>query len=88
MANYFTLTKIGQETPSRFADIDNDICKEVGITPDDNKYYLSWYDIIGLALAIGKDWEWCKNEFKNWPEMLTVINFLEKNYISNAWASR
>ena len=88
MANYFTLTKKGETESSKFNEIDDEMCAALNKKPDTVKYYLNWYDNIGFALACGKDWEWCKNEFKDWPEMIEVINWLEENYISNCWAGR
>ena len=83
MANYFTLTKKDETEPSKFNKIDDEMCLFLGKQPNPEKYYLSWYNILGLAIATGKNWEWCKNEFKDWPEMLEVINYLETNYNSD-----
>ena len=52
MANYFTLTKKGETESSKFADIDNEMCAALNKKPDTVKYYLTWYDTIGIALAV------------------------------------
>ena len=85
MPAYFTLTKKGETKPSTFVAIDEALCAHFGVTPDPNLYYRSWYDIEGLGLAMGYDW----NKLREInPNRKDIINWLEENYISDAWYSR
>jgi len=85
MPNYFTLTKIGAEEPSTFSAIDDELCAHLDIQPDPEKYYLGWYDSIGLGLAMDKDWDELRSWWEETSRMQKVIDYLEKNYLANAW---
>lgn len=85
MPNYFSLTPINGTEPTKLADIDDAMCKHFGVTPDDDSFYRHWVDIEGFALAVGRDWQWMRDNF---PDRLDIINWLEANYTPDAWASR
>ena len=86
MPNCFTLTRKGASAPSKFADIDNELCAHLGVQPDPIRYYQGWYDCIGFALAIGKTWDWMRKEWAEDTELLPIIDYLEAHYVSDAWA--
>lgn len=97
MPNCFQLTKIGDSAPSKLADIDNDICRHLGINPHPKMYAHCWVDIIGYAYAMGetpKSW-WAKVE-KSYddhgnPDMQPlskISKYLAENYTSRSWAER
>ena len=85
MPAYFTLTKKGETKPSTFVAIDEALCAHFGVTPDPDLYYRSWYDIEGLGLAMGYDWD--KLREIN-PNRKDIINWLEENYLPDAWHAR
>ena len=85
MPAYFTLTKKGETEPSRFIDIDDAMCAHFGVTPHETDYYRAWYDVEGLGLAMGYDWD--KLREIN-PNRKPIIDWLEDNYLPNAWYSR
>jgi hypothetical protein len=85
MPNCFSLTRIGEKEPEKFAKIDEEMCREFGVEPDPVKFYNSWFDVIGLGLACGWDWEKIKEINKDWPEILLIIDWLEKNYVYDSW---
>jgi hypothetical protein len=85
MAYYLTLTKKGEEKPSKFPDIDNAMCAHFGVEPDEDRFHNMWYDIEGLALATGKDWAWIR---ETWPERVAIIDWLDANYVADAWYER
>lgn len=85
MPNCFTLTKRGAEEPAKFIDIDNAMCEFFAVTPDEDQYYKMWYDIEGLGLAMGKDWDYMREKM---PERKPIIDWLEANYLPNAWSER
>ncbi len=85
MPNCFTLTKINEEDPTGLSSIDNELRHEFN-EPDDNKNYLySWFDTIGLGLACGNDWDKMKDVFKDDPDLLKVISYMETRYTYSAW---
>ena len=85
MPAYFTLTKKGETKPSTFVAIDEALCAHFGVTPDPNLYYRSWYDIEGLGLAMGYDW----NKLREInPTRKDLIDWLEENYLPDAWHAR
>lgn len=88
MPNCFTLTRKGEDKPTGFAAIDDEMCEALGVPCDEKEYYLSWYDIVGLQLALGWDWERIRADHQDWPEMLRVVDWLEANFVSDAWAER
>lgn len=86
MPNCFQLTKKGEFEPKELQLIDDEMwVKLTGTKPELNdKWYLNWYNLIGLALACGKSLEWCVNEFAGNP-LEKVAQFLEANYTTDAW---
>ena len=85
MPNYFTLTKIGNDKPSAFNDIDIELCEHFNTPVDDVRYFMEWYDTIGLALAMGKTWDEMNDIFKGSNITLEIIAYLRKNYTADAW---
>ena len=85
MPNCFSLTKIGspQDGPVILQHVDDEIRKAFGAEPDPVNWYRGWYDVIGLALATGKDWVWCRQHLQHWAD---IIDWLEANYTYDAWA--
>lgn len=86
MPNCFQLFKKSEPTVAcRFCDVDDEMCAHFGVTPDPVKYYLGWYDVIGLGIALGQSWDKMRDIHKDWPEILPLIDYLEANYNTNAW---
>jgi len=94
MPNCFQLSRKAEPTkPVRFIDIDIEICKELDIPVDPDKYCMSWYDIIGLRLACGQSFDEMRKYFLGVNEehsawackMAQIVEFLDANYTSDAW---
>lgn len=85
MPAYFTLTKKGEKEPSAFAQIDDEMREHFGAPADATNWYESWYDIEGFRLALGRTWEEMRQAT---PNRIAIINWLEENYIADAWYSR
>ena len=73
------------DTACRFAEIDNIMCRHFNVEPDPCKYYFNWYNILGFEMALGADFNKLRNEF---PEFLTIIDYLDSNYTVKTWYSR
>jgi hypothetical protein len=85
MPNCFTLTRKGDAKPSNLVEVDEALCQHFGAEIHPTRWYREWYNIEGLAFAVGKDWEWMR---ENFPERLAVIDYLQEHYIVNAWYER
>ena len=84
MPNCFQLTPKGKEEPSVLAVVDTELwVKFEGAEPENNNsWYKGWYDCLGLAIACGQNWDWCRKHYK---ELIDIIDYLEANYSTNAW---
>lgn len=78
----FCLFPKGSDTPARLADVDEAMCAHFGVTPDPVRYYQGWYDIEGLMMALGRDWDYMR---ANFPDRAAIIDWLAANYTSDAW---
>lgn len=85
MPNCFTLTRIGETQPSTLARVDEELCRYFGEPVDDSRYFASWVDCEGFALALGLSWEWMREE---WPARIQIIDYLCSNYEADAFAYR
>lgn len=63
-------------------EVDKAICVYMDIPVSETDWAYSWYNTIGLSLAIGHDWEKIKEFF---PERTPIIDFLKENYDVNSW---
>lgn len=92
MPNCFQLISKETGKPAVFAHIDTEMRIALGEPPDEDKYLHSWYDIVGLALAMGAELPAIRERFTNgespWPEMVKIVDYLDEHYTSKAWAER
>jgi hypothetical protein len=88
MPNCFTLTRKSHKAfgPVPLALIDEELCAHLGVEVD-NKFWLhGWYNCIGMMLAIGKSFDECREIFKESSELQPIIDYLDTNFITDAWA--
>lgn len=78
----FQLFPKGSDTPARFSEIDDAMRLHFGAPPDAERYYESWYDIEGLGLAMGFDWDRMRQIN---PDRAHIIDWLAERYTSDAW---
>jgi hypothetical protein len=91
----FQLTKKGEETAAKLAVVDDLLCAHFGVTPDEKRYYMGWYDIIGLRLALGQTFETIQHyldqqavesKYKDDYARLAQINtWLSLHYTTDHW---
>ncbi len=88
--------------PVALQEIDREMCAAFGIAFNPGKYYHQWADTIGLALAAGQSFDEIIRDCKDgieaqskianqdgisyWTTKLKVAEYLNRHYISNAWA--
>ena len=65
--------------------VDEELCIHFGRTPDTDFWYRAWYDVIGLGLSLGHDWDAL---WERLPEYRDVIEFMRERYDFSAWAGR
>ena len=87
MPNCFTLTPKGEKTPANFPEIDDKLREHFHQPPDDAHWLWGWYDVIGLALACGKDWDWIREKLDD-ENLKAVANWLEGRYDVDSWCER
>ena len=87
MPNCFTLTPKGEKAPAMFQDIDNKLREAFNQPADDVHWLWGWYDVIGLALACGKDWDWLREKLDD-ENLIAVVNWLEGRYDVDSWCER
>ena len=99
MAHCFTLTRKGESKPASLQGIDDEMRIEFGEEPDKKRWLWGWYNVVGFGLAMGRDWTQLREQFAEDSaedeesvefccSMLRVIDWLEANYVPNAWAER
>jgi len=95
MPNCFNLTRIGESEPTKLQTIDDMMRAHFGAPADPVKWYLGWYNSVGFALAVGKRFSEIKKIYRDYvaeshepadEQMVKVIEWLEENFESNAWA--
>lgn len=87
MPNCFSLTPKGEKKPAILQDVDNKLREAFHQPHDDVNWLWGWYDMIGLALAMGKDWAWIRTNFEG-ENILAVANWLEGRYDVDCWCER
>lgn len=92
MPNCFNLTRktATNEGPVKLAQIDDELCKHLGVVADPVKYHLGWYDSVGFGLATGLTFDQLRKMCKDSgdTELLPVIDFLDANFTALAWSER
>lgn len=88
MPNCFTLTRKSDPAagPVDLVTIDEEMCQHFNKPVDSERWLHDWYDLIGFGLACGKDWAGLHEVFKGSPELVEIIDWLEANFITDAWA--
>ena len=86
MPNYFQLINKSTDEAAILSDVDTKLWEHFeGAEPENNTcWYQGWYDVIGLAIAMGKDFEWCR---ENFTEYTAIIDYLDARYTTNAFYS-
>lgn len=99
MPNCFQLLSKKTGEATRFVEIDEELCKHLGMPVDPVKWVGGWYDWVGWAIAVsGKTLpqlvqegeadvkRLAGDELEQAEFMLKVVTFLDENYTSDAWA--
>lgn len=100
MPNCFQLTKKGNNEPSMLQDVDKAICDYFNVLCDEKCWYHDWFGSIGFSIALGSSFDklrqcydgYCligtPEEIKYWGRMREIVDFLDREYTTTAWAER
>lgn len=86
MPNHVQLISKTTKEAETFADIDTKMRIALGQPADDARFYKAWYDTIAFGLACGCSWQELRKDYEGTKD--DVIDWLEKNYEPDSWASR
>lgn len=80
---------ISKETmlTERLPAVDEKLAAAMGEAVHEDNWCYNWYNRLGMVLACGKDWDYCRELFETEPahEMHKVIDWLEANYDVRSW---
>lgn len=99
MPNYYSLTRKSapEGGPVHAQQIDDEMRVHFGAPPSATEWFRQWKDYVGMYLAMGRTFEYLRNlpNYNNepWPENLKrewieVIDWLDANFVADAWAGR
>jgi len=82
MPNCFQLIDKETGKAEAFASVDAKMCKHFGVSLHPTRYYEDWYDCEGFSAALGKDFDWMREQD---PSRKDIIDWLDEHYTINAW---
>ena len=90
MANYIQLFDKKTSKPESFQVIDEKLCKALNVPVDEDRYYQSWYDVIGFSMCdtIHEVREKITRLSPKATKLQAALQWLDENYTLNAWCSR
>jgi hypothetical protein len=92
MAAYIQLLNRETGQAETFVDIDTKMCEHFGVPVDEEKYYMSWYDLICFSLALGQTYEQIRERWLEYGELvrrdLEILEWLEERYEPKSWMGR
>lgn len=88
MPNCFQLISKETKEPELLQKIDTDLwIRFNGSEPEGNsKWFMNWYNTLGLLMSIGKTWEDLREIYPE-PFETEVINYLAEKYDISSWYS-
>lgn len=74
----------------KFVDVDAALCAHFNAPCDPVQWFKAWYDIEGLQIALGWDWDRMRawNVERGTEDRNAIVDFLAERYTPNAWISR
>ena len=85
----------GEKVAIVLADLDDELCAHLGVTPDPVKYVAGWFDFIGLFHALDKSHDEVRAKIKKcieddpaytgYQQWLKILDYLEEHFTVNSW---
>ncbi len=88
MPNYIQLFDKTTGKPVDFIEIDTLMCEHFNVEPNPEKWFRNWYNIHGLALAMGRSWDKIRDICGDDTVLIEITDWLEKHYQPDAWYQR
>jgi len=89
MPNCIQFTSKTTSKTVSFVEIDEELCKMLGVKPHPTLFVESWYDLLGWPLSMGASLEKLQKEFPKEEKPLgKIISYLNEHYTVNAWYER
>lgn len=97
MPNCVALTRIGDDKPSTYHQVDDCLCQHFEVDGDPNQWFRGWYDYVAFLLAIGCTWDEIVDELhkvmtKPWTQdtawawhMIAIVHYLRQHYTADTW---
>ena len=97
MPNCFSLTRKSTGQVAILQDVDTEMRKHFKEPPDPDHWLWSWYNTIGLRLALGRTFtdiiQECHSNIIEYPEdmkyyirKLEIAEYLNQHFVPEAWA--
>src|SRR5258708_33789037 len=97
MPNCFSLTRKSTGEVVILQEVDNELRRYFKEPPDTEHWLWSWYDTIGLALALGRSFDdiirECHDNLEQHPDSvqyylrkIEIAKYLRDNFTSDCWA--
>jgi hypothetical protein len=87
MPNCFRLLRDGAAV--RLAQVDDEMRRAFGASPDPAHYFEEWYNIIGYELAMGRSFDqirsYLESAWADFPELVRIADWLEANFTIDFW---
>lgn len=81
----FQLFRKGEDQPTPFQTIDEELCIFFNTPVHPTYWFRDWYNTIGFGLAVGGDWNRQREVFHDEPRILEVVDWLEARFTTKAW---
>jgi len=81
----FSLTDKSTGQVAVLSAVDDAMCAHFGVEPDPVKYYHSWFDTIGLAIACGLDEVKLHETWDGHRDHKVIIDWLLTHYTPSGW---
>lgn len=94
MPNHFQLLDRETGKPAVLQTVDDEMREHFGAEPSKTEWYYSWYDLVGYALAVGHDFDWCREHLyqpgdepanERSTRGQEIIDYLDERYTTRAW---
>lgn len=87
MPNCFSLTRKGEKEPTNLNRVDEELCQHLEVDVHETRFVAGWYDIFGLAMALGvhigeEKMDEIAGEDKH---LRKILAYLRENFTDDAW---
>ncbi len=85
MPNCINFTKFQASEPTVLNRIDEELCEHLGVEVQSTTWVHNWFNTVAFSLACGNDWNKVREIYRDTPELIKIIDYLEEHYEVNSW---